>query len=85
MDATSKALNFTWECHKEVNNNWGVSPIIETDGNKTWGGLFGSIVNGDYMFSPCTWQWNIVRYGLVDFVSTTWQYRQGKFKCKLEV
>ena len=85
MDAMSKVLNFTWECHKEVNNNWGVSPIIEADGNKTWVGLFGSIVNGDYMFSPCSWQWNIVRYGLVDFVSTTWQYRQGTFKYKFEV
>ena len=38
-----------------------------------WGGVMGSIVNGDYMMSTVTWIWVYERYGLVDFVSTSWQ------------
>ena len=33
----------------------------------------GSIVNGDYMMSTVTWIWVHERYGLVDFISTSWQ------------
>ena len=38
-----------------------------------WGGVMGSIVNGDYMMSTVTWIWVYERYGLVDFISTSWQ------------
>ena len=34
-----------------------------------WGGVMGSIVNGDYMVSLSAWDWNYKRYGLMDFFS----------------
>ena len=79
-------MNFTWEGHTDKDGNWGLLPIkIEEGSNKTttrkggpeegvfWGGVMGSIVNGDYMMSTVTWIWVYERYGLVDFISTSWQ------------
>ena len=72
MDSASKIMNFTWESYADPNGNWGVAPISGPyNKSGVWGGVMGSIVNGDYMISLSAWIWNIERYGLMDFVSTS--------------
>ena len=72
MNALGKVHNFTWESHQPSDGSWGLKPI---DGpyNKsgTWIGSLGSVVNGDYHISLSQWVWNLERYELIDFVSTT--------------
>ena len=72
MDSASKIMNFTWESYEDPNGNWGVAPISGPfNKSGVWGGVMGSIVNGDYMISLSAWVWNIERYGLMDFISTS--------------
>ena len=70
IDEMSKLLNFTWEDHREMNDNWGLTPISGPyNRSGTFEGVFGAIVNGEYMFNTAEWVWIIDRYELVDFVS----------------
>ena len=47
MDGLGTLLNFTWECHQEVNNNWGIVP----NANGDWDGVTGHVSNGTYQLS----------------------------------
>lgn len=47
MDSLGELLNFTWECHQEVNDNWG---LIQNDMGG-WDGVVGNIFNGTYQLS----------------------------------
>jgi hypothetical protein len=72
MDGLGQILNFTWDSHAPPDGSWGVRPISGPF-NKSgiWGGAMGGVVNGDYALSLSQWVWNIERYGLLDFVSTS--------------
>ena len=72
MEAMGKLTNFSFESHTDPDNNWGVRPISGPF-NKSgiWGGSMGEVINGNYMISISQWVWNIDRYGLVDFISTS--------------
>ena len=72
IDAISQLVNFTWEDHKEMNNDWGLTPISGPfNRSRTFGGVFGALINGDYMFNTAGWIWVIDRYELIDFVGTS--------------
>ena len=72
MDAMGRILNFTWTSHAPPDGNWGVRPISGPyNRSGLWGGAMGSVINGEYHISLSNWVWNLERYGLVDFVSTT--------------
>ena len=47
MDELGKLLNFTWESHQEVNNDWGLNQY-QSGG---WGGVVGNVFNGTYQLS----------------------------------
>ena len=47
MDELGRLMNFTWESHQEVNNDWGLNQY-ESGG---WGGVVGNIFNGTYQLS----------------------------------
>ena len=40
-------MNFTWESHQEVNNDWGLNQY-QSGG---WGGVVGNVFNGTYQLS----------------------------------
>ena len=70
IDEMSKSLNFTWEDHKEINDNWGLTPVSGPyNRSGTFEGVFGAIVNGEYMLNTAEWVWILDRYELVDFIS----------------
>ena len=71
MTEMGRIMNFTWDSHIDPEANWGVRPISGPF-NKSgiWGGVMGSIINGDYPISLSQWVWNSDRYNLVDFIST---------------
>ena len=72
IDAMGKLLNFTWEDHFQVDNNWGLQPVSgPANRSGVWNGIFGSVINGNYMFNSGGWIWLRERYGLVDFVPST--------------
>ena len=69
IDEMGKQLNFTWENHKEINGDWGLTPISGPfNRSGTFGGIIGEIKNGNYMFNTAGWKWLIDRYELMDFV-----------------
>lgn len=76
MDALGRILNFTWTSHRPVDGSWGVRPISGPY-NKSgiWSGAMGEVVNGNFHISLSQWIWNIDRYGLLDFVSTSVNYQ----------
>ena len=47
MDNLGTLMNFTWESHKEINDNWGL--VRQADG--IWDGVVGHIFNGSYQLS----------------------------------
>ena len=47
MDGLGTLMNFTWESHKEVNNDWGIVP----NANGDWVGVEGNVLNGTYQLS----------------------------------
>ena len=47
MDSLGTLMNFTWESHKEMNDDWGLSQ--QDDGS--WGGVVGHVLNGSYQLS----------------------------------
>ena len=70
MDAAGKIMNFTWQSYKDPSGSWGIAPISGPfNKSGVWGGVMGSIVNGDYMVSLSAWDWNYKRHGLMDFFS----------------
>ena len=69
IDEMSKILNFTWENHKELDGNWGATPISgPLNKSGTYGGIIGKIKDGTYMFNTAGWLWLIDRYEITDFV-----------------
>lgn len=69
MNIAANHLNFTWDCDKQPENNWG---IIQVSGpsnvSGTWGGIIGDIFYGNYPL--CVSSWNNVesRIGMFDFI-----------------
>ena len=52
MDELGATMNFTWESHKDINDDWGIvskNCIFNSSGE--WGGVMGSVINGDYQLS----------------------------------
>ena len=47
MDSLGTLMNFTWESHKEINNDWGL--VQQDDGS--WNGVTGHVLNGSYQLS----------------------------------
>ena len=47
MDGLGELLNFTWESHQEVHNNWG---LVQNDWG-TWDGVVGHVFNSTYQLS----------------------------------
>ena len=47
MDSLGELLNFTWECHQEGNNNWG----LVQNGIGGWDGVVGHVFNSTYQLS----------------------------------
>ena len=46
IDEMGKQLNFTWENHKEINGDWGLTPISGPfNRSGTFGGIIGEIKN----------------------------------------
>ena len=72
MDAVCQIVNCTWTSYAPVSGSWGVRPISGPyNKSGVWGGAMGRVLNGEYHISLSQWVWNIDRYGLLDFVSTT--------------
>ena len=72
MDAMGKIMNFTWTSYAPPDGSWGVRPISGPfNKSGVWGGAMGSVVNGEYHISLSQWVWNVERYRLLDFVSTS--------------
>ncbi len=72
MDALCRILNCTWTSHAPPDGSWGVRPISGPfNKSGVWGGAMGGVVNGDFHISLSQWVWNVERYGLLDFVSTS--------------
>ena len=69
IDEIAKLLNFTWENHKEVTDDWGLTPVSGPfNRSGTFRGVVGSIKNADYMFNTAGWRWKLERYEIMDFV-----------------
>ena len=72
MDALAARFNFTWKSYKDLDGNWGVTPINGMyNSSGIWGGVMGSIINGKYHLSLSQWLWNPAREELLDFIGTT--------------
>ena len=69
MDILAGQFNFTWETHGSLDDNWGTRPI-SGPANKSgvWGGVFGSVVTGDYDTSLSTWLWTRERSEFLDLI-----------------
>ena len=64
----SKISNFTWECHGDVNDNYGTTPLSgPANDSGTWGGVVGDVFYGRYHFSMSTWVWKEERQDMFDF------------------
>ena len=70
LNAMGEIMNFTWECHGDLNDDYGTTPI---DGppneNGTWGGVVGDVFLGNYHFSMSTWVWKEERQNMFDFAT----------------
>ena len=72
IDAMGSLMNFTWEDRKELNDDWGLQPISGPyNKSGVWGGVLGSIINGEYMFNTADWLMTPKRIGLIEFVMST--------------
>ncbi len=69
MNILAGKYNFTWESHQSLDGKWGTRPI-SGPANKSgiWGGVFGSVVNGNYDISLSMWSWIKERFEILDFV-----------------
>ena len=47
MDALGSLMNFTWDCHQEINQDWGLTQYSSGE----WGGVTGHVYNGSYPLS----------------------------------
>jgi hypothetical protein len=70
MDVLAQQFNFTYESHKDANDDWGGIP---TSGpyncSGEWGGVFGDVIMAKYDLNLAAWVWSLDRYGLLSFVS----------------
>ncbi len=72
MDLIRQDLNFTYVTYVEPSGDWGVIPKsgpFNTSGE--WGGVMGSVVNGDFDMSINHYIWVLDRSELVSFAATT--------------
>ena len=70
LNAMGKIMNFTWECHGDLNDNYGTTPISgPPNENGTWGGVVGDVFLGNYHFSMSTWVWKEERQNMFDFAT----------------
>ena len=52
MDIMGDMMNFTWEAHRQHDDNWGTSPISgPANSSGVWGGMIGDIFYGKYQLS----------------------------------
>ena len=70
INAIAPKLNFTWETLQPPDGDWGVFPKSGPYNlSGTWGGVMGSVVNGDFHVSLSQWDWNLPRRKILDFVT----------------
>ena len=68
LNAMAKMSNFTWECHADVNDNYGTTPLSgPANASGSWGGVVGDVFYGRYHFSMSTWVWKEERQDMFDF------------------
>ena len=69
--------NFTWECTKEPNDNWGVVPITgPSNASGTWGGIMGDLVEEKFQLSVSAWLIKLSRSTMLSFAQI---YPSGMF------
>ena len=52
MNVLGEKMNFTWESHGEVEQNWGTIAISgPSNSSGVWGGVVGDVFNGKYQLS----------------------------------
>ena len=52
MNVLGEKMNFTWESHGEMENNWGTTAISgPSNSSGIWGGVVGGVFNGNYQMS----------------------------------
>jgi hypothetical protein len=68
-DVLAKQFNFTYESHKEVNDDWGVLPKSGPyNRSGEWGGVLGDVIMAKYDLNLAAWIWSVKRYGLLSYV-----------------
>ena len=72
QDVSCALLNCTWTTVKPTDKyGWGVQQISGPfSRNGTWGGVFGGLINEQYMTSISSWFWIADRFDLVEFYET---------------
>jgi hypothetical protein len=69
-DLIAKQFNFTYESHKEVNDDWGVLPKSGPYNlSGEWGGVLGDVIMSKYDLNLAGWAWPVVGYGLISCVN----------------
>ena len=52
MDILGSMMNFKWQSHAEINENWGTTAISgPSNSSGVWGGVVGNVFNGTYQLS----------------------------------
>ena len=52
MDILGNMMNFQWQSHGEINENWGTTAISgPSNSSGVWGGVVGNVFNGTYQLS----------------------------------
>jgi hypothetical protein len=70
MDVLAQQFNFTYESHKDANDDWGAFPKSGPyNRSGEWGGVFGDVIMAKYDLNLAAWKWSLDRYGLLSFVS----------------
>lgn len=68
MDIVAKRANFTIVTRMNPNDDWGQKPKSGPWKNGEWGGVMGSVVNGQAHLSTTTWITTLNRYDVLDFI-----------------
>jgi hypothetical protein len=69
-DVLAKQFNFTYESHKDVNDDWGELPKSGPyNRSGEWAGVFGDVIKAKYDLNLADWIWSLKTYGLLSFVS----------------
>ena len=80
MNILATKFNFTYKSHRDLDNDWGVTPKagpFNTSG--TWGGVMGDVINGKYDMTISIFQWTTSRNELLEFAPV------AKFRLALAV